>query len=321
MKKPYLFTLLLSAVLLAVASCRKEDGQISMRTNHPDDAKITGMILNFKSSMHLKSSITLPPDSAEWYVEGLLNYEKANNDHQIADISFIRDSVMIPEVNGNISLEQLAVAYDYFELILDENAAQAGSQEFKYDVVDISITEENPSTGLLKAVMVAGGGFAPLGPYVPFASDDYWYWAWNMGKCNGYGGGSGSDAADLLEYKINHPVLGPPGGPVLYYTDIQEIHTWFNDSRWDDISNPGPYCDKMIFVFVLPNNSPTPCLAPDELDYYLNKFPFIEVTLRPSGKEFICIDIAEDIFTTTNYMNGFYHYYLNYGIPHRSQNN
>ena len=74
MKTKYL-TLSLVLITLGITGCKKDDIQNSdSKTDVKASLKTTQQLLSFREQMNLKSSSSLPADSATWYLEGLLNF-------------------------------------------------------------------------------------------------------------------------------------------------------------------------------------------------------------------------------------------------------
>jgi hypothetical protein len=208
-----------------------------------------------------------------------------------------------------ITYEQLNYIYQAFrDKVLATVEAQNNS-EFKVDLIDIGIKipEEKSTTVLVN--MEFAGGSETMPNYVPFGPGDYWYWGWGLGKCSSYQGiGIGQDAAEQLEFKINHPrAVREPG----FFTD-NVIITVFPD----EFEDPSGNYEFMIFVASGEGENPVeePCLSPDQLNYYLNKFEYIKSTMQPTGKTFIKINVIEDIIPADNSWCRLHIYDLYYGI-------
>lgn len=311
MKSLKLFGIFGCTLIILLASCSK-DKQLPINNIDKAFAKAkTQRILAFKANLQLKTSGQMASDSAVWYTEGLLNLEQAQNNHNFEDLQFFKDSIQIIDNNGLISMDQINIAYEHFTNRLDSIAIEHGAS-FKFNLVDISLnaTSLKDGSGYLGMDASGGNNIIPLPNYRPFGETDYWYWASDLGKCGGYSGGIGQDAADKLEQAFNKlfPVIQPDG----YYTDIVEI--WLCPGDYEDPGNPGPYCDLMIFS--TNNYSSTPCLAPDELNYYVSKFEYLVDFNNPGGgKSFSNVDVEEDVIVGNPPPNTLlYSYYLYYGV-------
>jgi len=291
MKSLKLFGIFGCTLVILLASCSK-DKQLPINNNDKAFAKAkTQRILAFKANLQLKTSGQMTSDSAVWYTEGLLNLEQAQNNHNFEALQFFKDSIQIIDNNGQISMDQINIAYEHFTALLDSFAAQQG-YSFKFNLVDISLKTTSLKDGSGSLGMEASGGISTNVhySYEPFGQFDHWYWGFGLGKCNGLPGGAGSDAASKLEYVFNHlPKL--PVQTQGYYTDI--VYRTAMPWDYDDSTNPGPYCDYMIFL--ADSYSSTPCISPDELNFYVSKFEYIVQQNNPGqGKSFVNVDVWYD---------------------------
>jgi len=285
------FTIALLMVMLAVTSCKKDEQQ---STDANSDAqmsrKTTKQLLAFRDQLKLKNGSSLPVDSATWYLEGLLNLENANNNHQFDGLTFYYDTLVMYTAGGSLSLAELNEAYAYFTNKLNALAQTQTIPEFAFNSVDITINTSGLKNGETELVIGAGWGSNTVGNYAAFGPTDYWKWGMGGGKCDSYTGQGGtSDAAQQLNYKFNHPVALPEPG---YYTGVVSATAWGDE--FPDINNPGPYCDYKIFWFEGTSN---PCLSPTELNYYLSTFPDIIGAKRPDNKTFISVSVVAILVT------------------------
>jgi len=309
-------TLALFIVTIALAGCKKESQQ--SQTNNPNTQMsngITKRILAFRDNLKMKSGGSISIDSATWSLEGLLNLENANNNHQIDGLEFYYDSLVINTSEGSFSINALNDAYEHFTNELDLITQSVNNSYFAFDAVDISVVNTGLKNGEVKLVMGTSGGLQTntVGNYIAFGSTDYWNWGMDGGKCGAYSGQGGFvDAADKLSYKFNHPLVAREAG---FFTDL-ESHSASGES-YPDPNNPGPYCDYKIFFFNAGNTGIWPCLSPEELNYYLSTFPFIVNDNQPEGKTFVNVSVTDVFFP--NYTHVYWHEYgLNYGIFHPS---
>lgn len=317
MNRIKLLIFIIVATVLFTTSCKKDlnNDSVSLNSDSPK-TKTSRQLENFKSILMLKSTGALSIDSSEWYVEGLLNYEKANNDHYLFDLDFMKDSIIVSTNGDEIPLEQLVEAYTYFSQKLDAFIDSKNDTSYKVDMINLTIRDGQLKSSETKVIEIdASAGFGGLtGNYILFNSDDYWYWGWDLGKCSSYQGqGIGQDASDKLEYKFNHPLYSLPAG---YFTDVELVRAL--NGFFPDSNNPGPYCDDMIFgyfPFNPPPGLPEPCLSPEELNYYLSKFDYIKNALKPVGKTFKNVDVL-DAFYPNYTFNRSHEYNMNYGIFH-----
>ena len=312
MKTIKLLTLGIVLLTITLNGCKKDE-QKSPANNSGAQAssKITKQLLDFRDNLKLKSGGSLPADSATWYLEGLLNYENANNNHQFNGIEFISDTLTIYASGSSLTNTELNEAYIKFTQKLNLFAQSKNASNFSFDAISIAVTPVLLKNGETNLIMNAGGGLNSIGIYMAFGLTDYWVWGNGGGKCGSFSGGS-SDAAQELAYRFNHPIAGIPAGSG-FFTDLESK---FADGwEYPDLNNPGPYCDSKIFNFDAGNTGIVPCLSPTELNFYLSTFPFIVNDKKPPLKTFI--DVSVTSYFPPNYTNIYSHLYkLNYGIFH-----
>jgi len=297
--------------LFAFAACKKNDAGDTQTIQQNQNNKTEALILEFKDKIenHLKDGETYTADSAVWYVEALLNYENANNAHNFSDLKFYSDSILLNGTNGEFTIEELNTAYGYFNSMISTIIEQSGDPSLYADVIDINFKETGLKTGTIEfEITLSTGRSTPIN-YVLFGVDEDWIWGNNHGACGNNQSTEVTDAADKLEYKFNHPLSVGEGG---YFTSIEYVEV--DGVDYDDANNPGPWCDAMIF-FYMPDFEPPdePCLASEELNYYLSKFDYIKNDNKPAGKTFKSVDVLEDMMPW--YYSNFWHIYrLYYGI-------
>jgi len=273
--------------------------------------KTEALIIAFKDKLdnHLKDGTTYAADSAVWYVEALLNYEQANNDHNFSGLEFYYDAVMLNVTNGEIPIQELNDAYTYFNGVIASILEQANDSTIWVDLVDISIKESGLKDGSLEMGMMASTGFGTSINYTLFQEDEDWYWGYDLGACGDNTSGDETDAADKLEYKFNNPISVGQSG---WFSNIDSVDVRGDD--YPDSNNPGPYCDAMIFYYMPPfEPQEDPCLEHEELNYYLSKFDYIRDDNKPTGKTFKSVDVFEDEIPW-GYSNFWHVYRLFYGV-------
>jgi len=315
-------TLVLLIVTLTFGGCKK-DGKINP-VNKPGtqlQSKTTKQLLSFREHLKMKSGEALPVDSATWYLEGLLNLENANNNHQFDGLEFYHDTLIVNTAGNSLSAAELNGAYEHFTEEINLIAQAQNISNFEFDAIDISLTKNELQTNEIQIAMAIAGGpntTTIINNYVPFGVTDFWSWGFGYGKCGDYGGqGGASDAAQQLNYKFNHPIaLGRPG----YYTDIVAVYAIGDE--YLDASNPGPYCDYKIFFYDATYTGIWPCLAPNELNYYLSTLPYIindKKPEEPAGLSYKNVSV-QAVFYPDGTSVYFHYYTLNYGIFHEDAN-
>jgi hypothetical protein len=302
--------ILFFAFALLLVACKKENNE--SLNNKIDET--TQKLIDFKKQLQLKSNEQIPIEDANWYLEGLLNYENANNDHNLPVLEFYKESIFLNSSNGEIDMIQLGEAYN---ILTDKLIAiqEAKGASYKFTVVDLEIESTNLKDGELKLTMSSALGNLPSGFNYSFGSTDYWIWGEDKGKCGAYTGLEiGSDAADQLEIRMN--AVAPVAG---YFTD--QVHWYAMPFDYDDEDYPGQWNPYMMFDATGHGQFPywdPPCLTPSELTYYMSKWPLIKADNKPIGKSFISVDVIEDHGTSTTYWEVLHGYEITYGIFHQA---
>lgn len=313
MKIKYLFLIgMFLKTTFAIISCSKEADITDKQTCKTLPSKTTELILNFKQKLKQKSTATLTNDSATWYLEGLLNYENANNSHNLGDLEFFNDTLILSTSGSGIDIEDLNAAYIYFTQELNQISQQQNNPDFKFDLVNMEILPSNLKNGETKVTMNASGGENLVGVYLAFGATDYWRWGWNLGICEG--GYIGTDAADMLELRFNNPAAGVNPLPG-YFTEVETRVAWFSATQWYDPNYTlGWMPQKLFYANGTGNNpNPEPCLSPNDLNYYLSKFDEIKNSLKPVNKQFKNVEVEEDFYASTGTWSRGHDYYLNFG--------
>lgn len=317
MKTIKLLTIALLMATLAMTGCKKDETRNQQEKSEASlSKKTTEQLLAFREQLKLKNGASLPIDSANWYLEGLLNYEQANNNHQFDGLQFFYDTLVMYTSGAELSIADLNEAHTYFSNKLTEIAQAQNITDFAFDAVDISIATNGLKSGETQLTMVVGGGSNTIGYYTAFGLTDYWTWGMQGGKCGTFAGQGGlSDAAQELNYKFNHPLVVPGPG---YYTDVLPVYA--DGTEFPDPNNPGPYCDYKIFWFDASNTGIWPCLGPDELNYYLSTMPYIINAKRPVGKSYVNVNVTAMLILNGD--NKYWHSYaLSYGYFHQNDPN
>lgn len=259
--------------------------------------------------LNSRSSLQMNYDSAIWYTEGLLNYEFANNTHMITEEEFFEFSYSIPANSYIIELSDLQTLYS---VITDSILATVPVDKI-VDGVDIEMDYElsNQSTIVVDIAFSYGYEIYEMRYIYPYVgSADYWWATWSDGKCGAYSGqGVGQDAGDKLEYSFNHPTGRTNYN--YYYTDV--IYALIHPSDVEESNNWGVY---MMWDYVGGNDND--CLSPDEINYYISKFLYIRDLFCPSGKQYINVDVLNDMeMVQLGEPHHYFHtYQIYYGVPH-----
>lgn len=311
MKKFHYFLVLFLFGSIYLISCQKDKGEIKDEQTRSADSKITKQLMSFKQNLLTKSGGTMTADSAEWYIEGLLNYEQANNTHEFTQIEFFNDTLVWPEGNGIVSNQDLQEVYASVNEIVQNIAQQNGNPNYTFNVIDLQVIETGLKNGEKEVVVNLSGGLPGTIPtYIGFLADDYWTSGGLQGKCELYSGLCiGRDATTELEYHFTFSATIPS-----YYVSISTVFAYAFDYETDD--NPYGY----YMMWVENENSSNNCLSPGELNYYLSKWDYIKNINKPANKTFITVDVKNDCIVGSG-NDDFHTYELKYGVNIGSNSN
>jgi len=176
--------------------------------------------------------------------------------------------------DNKVSVEVLGDVYDQMvdSLTMYYNGT-AGSNKHVM-LSDVSSSGSSNQTLFLNPTTVLGTGNYQW-PYDRFDSTDYWFWAWDQGKCGPYYDPNiQADAIDQLLYKIHHPISHPAAGYRYYFIDIVTITNGgypFYPSDYPDENYPGEWEAYRLFSASGEGEEPPeqPCINPDDMNYYL----------------------------------------------------
>ena len=305
--KSYKYFIAILAITTIFSSCSKENNIVDEQRLTKQD-ETTLKLISFKQELFSKSGGTMLSDSAEWYLEGLLNYEQANNTHEFTQVEFLYDTLAWPSGNGVISYEDIQLVYASVNDLAENMAQQSGSPDYTFDVIDLQVIDlQVIETGLkngeqVLVVSLSGGlpGKAPT--YVGFLEDDYWLFGYGEGKCGDYSGQYiGRDATTELQHHIRFVPTTPS-----YHVSVETQIALPDEFPASD----NPYGYYMIWML---DGPATECLSPDELNYYLSKFDYIKNFKQPAGKTFITVDVNCTFILGES--SDYLHFYnLKYGV-------
>ncbi|MBW6490651.1 MAG: hypothetical protein K0B15_05575 [Lentimicrobium sp.] len=307
----FYFVFTLAIMVLAVASCKKDnvpDGSNEDLNAHGNN-KVTSILLDFKQTLKHKSTGTLIADSAEWYLEGLLNLEQANNSHEFGRVDFYHDTLIVNLIGNQVSLVDLNNLYSAISDWVNNIKQSKNNESYTFDIINLSFEETGLKNGDKNlAVSLSGGLIGYIPNYVPFDSTDYWYWCCGMGKCGDYTGQYiGRDATTELQFKFRHPLVVEPTG---YFVSVQSSLAMF----YDYMDNENPFGQYMMFYRSgYGPNVPDICPSPDELNYYLNKFDYIKTSKAIPGKTFSNVEVGWSHGVALPYWEAMHYYTLYFG--------
>ena len=189
-------------------------------------------------------------------------------------------------------------------------------------VADIALKSNNGNVAIFKMTFTLAETDNGAKTLQPFGSTDYWNWANNYGKCNGYQGTG--DAAQQIQQRVNANQTFPSG---TYFTDVVIIpNVNLYTYQMTGVSPGDNSCDFLMFY----NQESWPnfhsCIPPNEMNYHMNGTQTVFYRYqsaggpRPAGKTPISIYLyGEQILSipTVIYHSGNF----NYGVPHNNNGN
>jgi len=319
--KKIILILAIAGVIFTIHSCKKNALENQVPNNDEmitNSQKVIALIKDFKSKMenNLKSGEMITSDSAVWYLEATLNYQYAHPDSLTAEY-FTEKSFFTITVDaaGLVSIDEVQTVYGLME---DTLLAQYGAILNSYKVVSFSDVAMDSVVGNTGYMSVTNGfGVDPPRNYVPFDEDDDWIWGTlgeeygdpPAGKCDGTEVGI-SDGSNELRWRLNNPM--PVPGEQIFYTDLVTLEA----TGWDfEDENGNP---RLYVGWNYPEDN---CLTNDTLTYYLNQSDDIIYTydynggLRPPTKDFVRVEIIDDLKLEWQNDQYYHLYYVTYGIP------
>ena len=295
-----------SAILFAAiifASCSKD--QVNNEPKTDSINKTTRQLMNFRQDLFSKNGGSMATDSAEWYLEGLLNFEQANNTHEFAQLQFLYDTLAWPESNGEITMENLQQLYANVNQIAQSMALQNGSPDYTFDIIDLQVIETGLKSGETAVKVTLAGGLTTTAPaYIGFGPTDYWTSGGLQGKCDPHSGqGVGKDATTELEWRFKGPYTEPG---YFVSSEYHETHAF------EHPASDNPYGDYMMWHENI--NHSNNCLSPGELNYYLSKWDYIKNMYKPDNKTFSGVDVIYNVIVSPHSEAGFHTYRIFYGV-------
>jgi hypothetical protein len=299
----YRFLTAIMAVAVIFASCSK-DGVDKDSLSTAETNKTTQKLISFRQDLFSKNGGSMASDSAEWHLEGLLNFEQANNTHEFIQVEFLYDTLAWPASNGVISYEGLQQVYASVNELAQSMALNNGNPDYTFDVIDLQVIEAGLKSGEQAVVVALSGGLLGTIPtYTPFDLTDYWVSGGLQGKCDIYSGQfMGRDATTELEDHFKSPYTIPS-----YFISVDTFYA----HAFENEATDNPYGDYMMWMEN--SNHSNNCLSPGELNYYLSKWDFIKNKYKPANKTYCSVDVEWEIITGKS-GEGEFVYILKYGV-------
>ena len=310
-------------ITICITSCKKEN--IHPTSTYSDEMilhsnKIVSLIKQFdeKMSSTLKSDEKIELDSAIWNTEALQNYTYAFPDSSTKDfIVFNSNYTLAVDANGMVWLSDVQALNNQMEVDYQSNLNSLQSEVKLMHFCDVVLDSVEGNTAYISSISGFGANLL-LNTYWSFGDDDDWIWGTlgenqgnpPAGKCDGTLQGV-SDGSNELEWRLNNPLTSSqPSG----YTDLVTLEA----VPYDFPDGVGGYRIYIDFTASINN-----CLYNEDLEYYLyeaddiiHSYQPIPNGLRPPGKSFVSIEIADTWFSSQGNVRYVHYYYVTYGSPY-----
>jgi hypothetical protein len=299
-----------------------------MQTNEKEAEKVRTKIRQFRERLKTvadgnaldKNGGTLTIEEAIWNIEAVLNATYANAGMPFEKLAIQTSNIVIPTENGYVSDMDVFNATNNASAEL-ANHYNAITSTYRHPIVidvELESTANNEIVISMKSVITEEpptNTVSPIGGCNIFdATNDYWNWGWDAGRCNGLAGGQGLDAADILEIQLNARIPDPANtlffaGPLL--SPIFSPGDYFNPN--DLVVNDG---HREFLMFSTNNLNTYGCIPPADMQfYYCSMYDVINQEMY-TGYSFISIDVWDDFIGGGNGSVSYQHRMNMYmGVP------
>ncbi|MCF8308778.1 MAG: hypothetical protein K9I68_07215 [Bacteroidales bacterium] len=293
--KFFLSTITIMAFVLAliITGCEKSEQTAKNYNNNgltKEDRQMEQKINAFLNKMEnpQKNDESLSVEETMWNIEAGLNYTYTDVSGNIDDVIIDSAKVELPLTNDEIAMTDVSQAYAMFEdSLLAFQETLDGSHSIY--ITDIQVVENLQKSNTVTLKSTSSAYDNPPGDAWNITSSDYWYWGWELGKCDGSGQGEGFDAADRIQQVANNNIPEVDGSLSVYPASV-EIHT-FNPADVPD--NDNPYGSSMLFEDYQEETLNHYCLPPDEMTYYYNALEDIGANNQPNNKSIISYSLVD----------------------------
>lgn len=333
--------LALAIVAAVIIACTKKKDEIvsqsvngAITVSKEDD--MNTYLKQFKEKMQsaTKGDESLLMEDARWHLEALLNYTYGDAGYQISEIQHDTFYYKIP-ANGNLmTLSQLNDAFIVFSNHVEEVYEKCYLPEKRIFVVQAKfMTNESKEGSISARIVLSVGGVTTM--YQWFDSTDYWsdqYYedqqgnvTYAGGKCGPYEGqcpnsGAPKELGRLSNMRI--PRVDCGNGYRVYFTDVVDVwlDSIYESDYMEDENSPCGY--KIYLNFRDPYIPYTPnCICPDDMNYYLSKFPEIMNHYQPNGKHPIFATYECGLYLSGNWIADMFQLIIQYGTAQCVLNN
>ena len=343
MKKNFFFLLLLAIIAV---SCQKdiEQGSVAAaKTNEVtpiaemslfdrekplENDDVFKKIDAFKAKIAQIEAGTMPEtddgtseNDAIWNIEALMNSQHGRADKPFNKIKTTTSTIRV-DLNADGTISNLALLTALNEAQLKLTGQFDAVIDANKHVIAVDIKRKEPQAESISSVFLevssfvgSGNPSGPAGPGPqPLGPDDDWLWGLHLGKCPmpTVSTNVGTDAADKLNEIINRR----PVSSRTFFTDVVSLA--FNAEAFpnpNDVTPGDNYRDYLMY-FQDTNLPYSACIASNDMIFYLAGANTIIEQVRPSGKNFISIDLVG-----TGIVTYLLHIVtIKYGIKHTNYN-
>ncbi len=294
MKKQNLRLLCLSSCLIIAAvifsRCKKSTEDLTIDKNEnqkcyqsEEDQRLEERILAFRDGdENARTTGQLDVEEAIWLIEATLNYTYGDNNPNY--LGRKRDSITL-----DLDTLDIVNASSLYPVVLSELSKGFYADYFdskKLTLVDLQlVTNGTKNDPEVLIVYYESGDCETTSDTAVFGDTDWWYYGFEMGKCNGYNDTTFiMDAAKMLQDKLqikisaDIPITSPCPNGQIYYTNITTDYELAQEhiNPNDTVPNSNYYDFLFYYSHTQIANHHT-CLSPDEMNwYYYSMYDFIK---------------------------------------------
>ena len=302
------------AIITAVFSCKKEiplkdqSRQYSThRHSNLSDAEIEDLIIEFKILIdEPEGKDPVEIGEAIWLLDATLNYTYSYSNMRFTDLYKDSAEFAVQFPNPDIEASVLSNLFMQISDSLSDHYAAVSSDSKHLIDVSLFLDIDGDGNGVLKAYSFIGTLENEEIISQNYGSTDYWHWAWGLGKCGGYSGGTGLDAAKILsryqDYTVPYPVESNAERTIC----INKVFA-LNIMPFSYQTQSNPYGDFRLFAVVSPINH-QPCISPDEMTYYQSQLSYIKDDLAPASTDVFVYEVKPGISLCSGTDSWKYHF-------------
>lgn len=302
----------LAVVAAIIIACTKEketkmDQSSNEMTTVSKEGDMSAYLKHFKEKMQSaeKGAESLSLEDACWHLEAVLNYTYGDAGYPTSDIQCDTFCCKLNTEGEDVCLASLNEVYTVLSKNVERVYASCAFPDKSILSVQTLFEDDRNDAGVIVRAIVTTRG--RLTTKIRFDSTDYWSdyynedWHYGHGKCGPYAGqcnesGAPRELTKLANLRI--PQYGCVDGYRLYVTDLTSIDVNVVEDYYGvlwDVNSPCGY--KLYYNPYNPSDpchNPDHCIPPDDMNYYLDKFPEIVDCFRPDGKDLICANYRYD---------------------------